>query len=121
MSNKIDRERFFVQYWNQKVLYVGGVGLVNVGKGGWNLSHPDFKLHLRSIDSLTDEECNKINNINGYSSYAIISKEDIIRRSGNDSLGFKSIDYLRSIGILVPFAQYSVEEILSLGWAVVKK
>lgn len=30
-------------------------------------------------------------------------------------------DHARSIGILVPFAQYSVEEILSLGWAVVKK
>ena len=33
----------------------------------------------------------------------------------------KAIDLMRSIGILVPFAQYSVEQILEMGWAVVKK
>lgn len=31
------------------------------------------------------------------------------------------IDYLRSIGILVPFDKYSVEQILEMGWAVIKK
>ena len=39
--------RFFAQYWGTKTMYVGGVGLVEIGKGGWNLKHPDFFLKLK--------------------------------------------------------------------------
>ena len=41
--------RFFAQYWGTKTMYVGGVGLVEVGKGGWNLKHPDFFLQLKPL------------------------------------------------------------------------
>jgi len=43
------RSRFFAQYWGTKSLYIGGVGLVELGTGGWNLKHPDFFLQLKPI------------------------------------------------------------------------
>ena len=55
--NKTDvRSRFFAQYWGTKTLYIGGVGLVELGTGGWNLKHPDFFLQLKPLSKITDED-----------------------------------------------------------------
>lgn len=48
--------RFFAQYWGVKCMYVGGVGLVEIGNGGWNLKHPDFFLELKPLSKLSDED-----------------------------------------------------------------
>ena len=38
--------RFFAQYWGTKTMYVGGVGLVEIGKGGWNFLTLQKNIHL---------------------------------------------------------------------------
>ena len=48
------KSRFFAQYWGTKTLYIGGVGLVELGKGGWNKykrKNNFFRLFHRRIKS----------------------------------------------------------------------
>lgn len=105
--------RFFCQYWGVKCMYVGGVGLVEIGAGGWNLKHPDFFLELKPLSK--------------------ISKEDAIQCLGNDNYIangdeieqvcrlFKEMtainaDYLRSKGYAIPFMGCPVEMLVNAGW-----
>lgn len=112
-------EKFAVKYWGTKTLYVGGVGLQVVGKGGWNLKHPDFYLQLRSIDSLTEDETNEIADIieSHYPEHFIEAVKKGTQYAIRWEKSLKVIDYLRSIGVLVPSDGYTVEEIISMGWA----
>ena len=106
--------RFFAQYWGTKTLYVGGVGLVEIGKGGWNLKHPDFFLQLKPLSKITDEDA--------ISMYRGLERN---YESANQfledykSIGFleqSEVDFLRSKGYAVPFMGYSVEDLVSFGW-----
>lgn len=106
--------RFFAQYWGTKTMYVGGVGLVEIGKGGWNLKHPDFFLQLKPLSKITDEDA--------ISMYRGLERN---YESANQfledykSIGFfeqSEVDFLRSKGYAVPFMNYSVEDLTSLGW-----
>lgn len=54
--SKENKAKYFSQYYGQKVMYVGGVGLVEVGNGGWNFKHPDFFLELKSLSSISDSD-----------------------------------------------------------------
>lgn len=125
MGNRQDFERFAVQYWGQKV----GIDSLNpsylinisskVTDGGWVKC-----LQLRSIDSLTDEELIYAIQCEGYvSEFHILNLgvpvKDFLLDNIN-TLHANTVDYLRSVGILVPFAQYSCEEIISMGWARIK-
>ena len=106
--------RFFAQYWGTKTMYVGGVGLVEVGKGGWNLKHPDFFLQLKPLSKITDEDA--------ISMYRGLERN---YESANQfledykSIGFLEqgeVDFLRSNGYAVPFMNYSVDDLVSFGW-----
>ena len=106
--------RFFAQYWGTKTLYVGGVGLVEIGKGGWNLKHPDFFLQLKSLSKITDEDA--------ISMYRGLERN---YESANQfledykSIGFleqSEVDFLRSKGYAVPFMGYSVDDLVKIGW-----
>ena len=106
--------RFFAQYWGTKTLYVGGVGLVEIGKGGWNLKHPDFFLQLKPLSKITDEDA--------ISMYRGLGRN---YESANQfledykSIGFleqSEVDFLRSKGYAVPFMGYSVDELVKMGW-----
>ena len=106
--------RFFAQYWGTKTLYVGGVGLVEIGKGGWNLKHPDFFLQLKPLSKITDEDA--------ISMYRGLERN---YESANQfledykSIGFLEqgeVDFLRSNGYAVPFMNYSVDDLVSFGW-----
>ena len=106
--------RFFAQYWGTKTMYVGGVGLVEVGKGGWNLKHPDFFLQLRQLSKITDEDA--------ISMYRGLERN---YESANQfledykSIGFleqSEVDFLRSKGYAVPFMGYSVDDLVKIGW-----
>ena len=106
--------RFFAQYWGTKTLYVGGVGLVEIGKGGWNLKHPDFFLQLKPLSKITDEDA--------ISMYRGLERN---YESANQfledykSIGFleqSEVDFLRSKGYAVPFMGYSVDELVKMGW-----
>ena len=106
--------RFFAQYWGTKTLYVGGVGLVEIGKGGWNLKHPDFFLQLKPLSKITDEDA--------ISMYRGLERN---YESANHfledykSIGFleqSEVDFLRSKGYAVPFIGYSVDDLVKIGW-----
>lgn len=110
-----DKEAFIVQYWNQNIL-----------------RHDLRYIELRSVRQLTDKEYSLVAKISGVAFF----EQDSIKvghfvmsefMSGyahpkTEPFEFlKVFDYLRSIGILIPFRGYSVEEILRLGWAKIKE
>ena len=106
--------RFFAQYWGTKTMYVGGVGLVEVGKGGWNLKHPDFFLQLKPLSKITDEDA--ISMYRGLERNYESSNQFL---EDYKSIGFleqSEVDFLRSNGYAVPFMNYSVDDLVSFGW-----
>jgi hypothetical protein len=107
--------RFFAQYWGTKTMYVGGVGLVEVGNGGWNLKHPDFFLQLKPLSILSDEDYHIIAEL--YVKPIFRNKENYIDEATQFTI-FKveEIDFLRSKGYAVPFMEYSVDDLISFGW-----
>lgn len=138
------RSRFFAQYWGTKTLYVGGVGLVEIGKGGWNLKHPDFFLQLKSLSSYTKEDSIEVERIwrtsdtrveeyfkNSYPN-TVHDDRELIGRSlikywlEENKLNFQNridyrtiqhiTDFLRSKGYALPFMDYSVKDLISFGW-----
>ena len=113
--NKADVKcRFFAQYWGTKTMYVGGVGLVEVGKGGWNLKHPDFFLQLKPLSKITDEDA--ISMYRGLERNYESSNQFL---EDYKSIGFleqSEVDFLRSKGYAVPYMEYSVDELVKIGW-----
>ena len=106
--------RFFAQYWGTKTMYVGGVGLVEVGKGGWNLKHPDFFLQLKPLSKITDEDA--ISMYRGLERNYESSNQFL---EDYKSIGFleqSEVDFLRSKGYAVPYMEYSVDELVKMGW-----
>lgn len=124
MENRKDFERFAVQYWGQDVITGDNIGIHEVDAYSTE-KHSYTKLVLRSIESLTATEKETVYRIHygriDYTGEINISKDNIWWVYKLQHLRPPVLDYLRSIGILVPFDKYSVEQILSLGWAVVKK
>jgi hypothetical protein len=115
--------RFFAQYWGTKTMYVGGVGLVEIGTGGWNLKHPDFFLELKPTKRLTDNEAielGKILNIKDDEVIGILISDEFLNTMTNVKNGgvinLHAIDYLRSKGYAIPFMEYSVDKLVELGW-----
>ena len=107
--------RFFAQYWGTKTMYVGGVGLVEVGKGGWNLKHPDFFLQLKPLSKITNEDA--ISMYRGLERNYESSNQFL---EDYKSIGFleqSEVDFLRSKGYAVPYMEYSVDELVKIGWA----
>ena len=113
--NKTDVKcRFFAQYWGTKTMYVGGVGLVEVGKVGWNLKHPDFFLQLKPLSKITDEDA--ISMYRGLERNYESSNQFL---EDYKSIGFleqSEVDFLRSKGYAVPYMEYSVDELVKIGW-----
>ena len=106
--------RFFAQYWGTKTLYVGGVGLVEIGKGGWNLKHPDFFLQLKPLSKITNEDA--ISMYRGLERNYESSNQFL---EDYKSIGFleqREVDFLRSKGYAVPYMEYSVDELVKIGW-----
>lgn len=116
------KSRFFAQYWGTKTLYVGGVGKVEVGNGGWNLKHPDFFLQLKPLSKITDEDAKEIIRIEKFIGVFedIIIEDTFLELLIDIKKGicnrFSVIDYLRSKGYAVPFMEYSVDDLISFGW-----
>jgi hypothetical protein len=132
MSNRITEQafcqtcvkcRFFAQYWGTKTMYVGSVGLVEIGTGGWNLKHPDFFLELKPTKRLTDNEAielGKILNVKDDEVIGILISDEFLNTMTNVKSGgvinLHAVDYLRSKGYAIPFMEYSVDELVNLGW-----
>lgn len=96
-NNSDNMQRFRALYYGQKVLMQP-----NYTKPSWlwteSMKHVSdgYFLSLRSISSLTDGE-----------------KKECVRLI---SIGSPTIDYLRSIGILIPWMDLSIEDINAYGW-----
>lgn len=120
-----DKVAFFAQYWgyprgkvtefNKNV--ISKVGVQNIGYIGY--------LELKHLSQITDEDATEISNIISSTiinvdtgNEVIISIEEV--KYDIEVLAFASystVDYLRSKGYLLPFRNYSIEDILKLGWA----
>lgn len=76
-------------------------------------------LILRPISSLTDEELEKIGKMFG------LRNSDSVRlylkkREDIKFMPYCFADYLRSIGVLIPFDGLTTEQIIAQGWAEIK-
>lgn len=123
MNNRTEFERFAVQYWGQHVQKYKGTD-INLYPINEDLKEGDLHksfLELRSIESLTDAQRANLADITGLyqDDYLIEAILHNTRYVINWQVIQPAIDYLRSIGILVPFDKYSVEQILEMGWAVI--
>lgn len=125
------RCRFFAQYWGSKTLYVGGAGLQTIGKGGWNLNHPDFFLQLKTIEDISDDDAVEFFDIvwGNVGTHKDKSRDFKIKFGKDWALSpfserygliptglFHGIDYLRSKGYALPFMGHSIQDMVSLGW-----
>jgi hypothetical protein len=159
LNNEANKARFFALYWGQEVLS-------DIANNNERVLYPIVKsnmyrilesdLSLRSISSLTDEECIKLaalvleNPFNRYRNiqvtrdfkitgfpYIAVHHKNVRQRfnidcthvnfsvydmeedvsSQIDMKPWACIDYLRSIGILIPWMDLSVEYIKAYGWA----
>lgn len=141
-----DHEAFIAQYWGQELLRCSHWnesrpnGTVNIF---WLREYMSAEKHLslHCLSSITDEEaieCCRIMDVDGNNAFESEAHFDLASATdwleslfthpagyyidgytGNQLLSL--IDYLRSIGILIPFRTYSIEEIIGLGWAKVKE
>lgn len=127
-----EKARFFAMYLGGEVIHTtemptkltGGVLLTDAAYGKSYLS-------LRSIESLNESEilelCKLYDNGSNLKSeakrreIATEIREAVISIIKNNDPGKSFLwDYLRSIGILIPFMGLSCEEIISRGWAKIK-
>jgi len=120
--------RFFAQYWGTKTMYVGGVGLVEIGSGGWNLKHPDFFLQLKSLASISDGDAEKLvltlGNVIGLDMLIRDKSNDLVRYVvANYSLGgclfmlpSSFTDLARSLGYAIDWNNYNVPKQIEMGW-----
>lgn len=126
-----DRDAFFAQYYGQEVVYLGE-HLTEYDADYLTICGiaSDQCIHLRSIDSLTNEErCFLVKLYDPEFYVPNMDQSDLIRESDgviehikdDRDVPINVADYLRSIGVLIPFRDYSVEAILELGWAKLKE
>lgn len=112
------KSRFFAQYWGTETLYVGGVGKVEVGNGGWNLKHPDFFLQLKPLSKITDKDAEYIMQLEGFIDGFL--SDDFLNFLNDLKKGhcnkFQVVDYLRSKGYALPFMEYSIDDLVLFRW-----
>lgn len=122
------KSRFFAQYWGTKTLYIGGKGLVELGKGGWNLKHPDFFLQLKPLSKITNEDAEKLQ----YTLVNVVGLDGLIRQNSIELvkevvLNYEQIDCLfmlpssfadlaRELGYAIDWNNYKVSKQIELGW-----
>ena len=122
------KSRFFAQYCGTKTLYVGGVGKVEVGNGGWNLKHPDFFLQLKPLSKITNEDAERLQ----YTLVNVVGLDGLIRQNSIELVkevvsNYEQIDCLfmlpssftdlaRELGYAIDWNNYKVSKQIELGW-----
>lgn len=120
-----NKARFFALYWGLPIVrHKDWRDQVQNATNAWNKEFPDYTgynnyyLSLRTISSLTNEEIEECARLMQFS--AIDHKWNrtaIIQGANIGALWSVCSDYLRSIGILIPFMGLSTETIIEYGWA----
>jgi len=134
-DNSENKLRFFYQYGGQNVLKNDKYPEVSFLNGFFFFNNAtyieNYHLELRSIDSITDEECVELFDLKypQYNDWNFKSKlgtiEHHVLHSLVSSMNYQNesyflIDWLRSKSFLVPFMNLTTEQILSFGWAKIK-
>lgn len=128
--NKEKKERFFAQYWGQRVKASPEsngwtVGITNIGCSPLR----DCWLELTPLSMITDEDAIEVGKIMNLShlqpkSTLNVLVRDIlsgrIDKKGNTLLWLRIYDYLRSKGYVLPWMGISVEEQIEAGWVKLK-
>jgi hypothetical protein len=119
------RTIFFTHYWGQKVLQITSTQVQEV-KQKLNWKDTDFTLLLKPLSSISDEDCLSyidfceiIGEKLSYNPSVIQSKIELAKwRIENcfEQLSISEYDYLRSKGYAIPFMQYSVKNLVEMGW-----
>lgn len=127
-----DREAFYMQYFGQFVLTAidRDINKIGCGVSIYNMSllldgtFSNHYLELKPLSAITDEDALEVARILDINHSGAV--EDV-KEWLNDGHGFSRIkhkwecleifDYLRSLGYLLPFRQFSTQQLLDMGWA----
>lgn len=105
------KQRFFAQYFNQKVLISPMWPMAVRCHEGVDWHKKGFFLILKDLNMITDEDAGKAG---FWGSKSLIND---IETDGYDCLFIEQVDILRSLGYLLPFMHLSVQDLLNRGWA----
>lgn len=117
-----NKEKFFTQYWGQKVITNDNLSSIGVATYVNGTSIILEYLLLKPLSSITDEDAIEVARIAGYTNvvYDMRKKKSLIRMVkdaiSNHILTYKIVDYLRSKGYALPWMGLSVEEMIDAGW-----
>ncbi len=120
MENREEFEIFAAQYQGQRVAKLPLTGPYE-GKlfsvGGFGSASVKY-LELRDIVTLKDEELNLLffDLFNRPEQAVLAPLATALQYYKMDCFDRRQVDYLRSIGIALPFRQYSVIQMVELGW-----
>jgi hypothetical protein len=120
------KERFFAQYYGQKVIRSRECGLPR-DVNGVTLQMMEFNsamyLLLRPIASITDEEAIELtkfifpeNEERHTCSEGVALMWDTLNSTRNSGSWLKICDYWRHKGFVIPYLGHSVEDLISAGW-----
>ena len=133
MENTTENKlKFFAQYFGQRVLKNKNLNepfnkdvVYDMLFDSYVNKHIDFfYIELRSIDSITDDECVELYDLLfDFPSaethvFAKICKIKFLIE--NEDYSQTLTDFLRSKGFLVPFLNLTTDQILEFGWAKIK-
>lgn len=130
MQNTIENKlKFFNQYFGQRVLKDTLVLELGICDGFYlssSLYHLDnYHLELRSIDSITNDECVEVYDLlfdfTSAETHVFAKVCKIKFLIENEDYSQILTDFLRSKGFLVPFMNLTTDQILEFGWAKIKE
>lgn len=136
-----ERTVFYYLYYGQDVATFGNNQTFKVGHGGWNLRNSNCHLLLTDLKDITDDHAIEVANkcLGLLSGHSYIKhkafKNNILRiRITNPSyqpeekevcveiryLRLELTDYLRRNGYLLPYAGYSTQQLIDMGWVTLR-
>ena len=119
--------RFFAQYWGQKVAKETNYPnspTINTSTALILNELENYHLELKPLSKITEEDAFEVasiisNSIHDSKSKELVSyyKEDILKDPEVlCHASYTTVDYVRSRGYALPFMEYSLEDLISLGW-----
>jgi len=133
MENTTENKlKFFALYYGQDVLRHEKWKLASDKISGISsLLSKNYHLELRSIESITDEECIELFDLTANPKTLILLVDNINKihqirfhinwkLANNKSFEQIEIDWFRLKGFLVPFMNLTTDQIIEFGWAKIK-
>lgn len=129
-NTQSNKEKFFAQYWGQKVGKVNSYHQNVISKVcEANISSIDY-LELKPLSSITDEDAEKVRTLQMHFpinlSMTFDLKDEFMvclesKYSDNyEVVNVNSVDYLRLKGYALPWMGLSVEKLQEYGWVKLK-